>query len=200
MLQNVLGAIGNTPLIRLRAVSEATGCEIYDKAEFLNPWESIKDRTALSIVRDAESRGELKPGGVIVEGTVADTGIGLTGVGNPIGYRTVIVIPGTQSAEKFDLLRVYVAEVHPVPTIPRSDRGNFIHVAERMAGKPAKTEPAGVLWVNQFDNTGNRDMHYRTTGQEIRTQTDSRIDGFVCSVGTGVRSKASARPLTTVHN
>jgi cysteine synthase A len=185
MLRNVLGTIGNTPLVRLRAVSEATGCEVYGKAEFLNPGGSIKDRTALGIVRDAESRGELKPGGVIVDGTAGNTGIGLALVGNALGYRTVIVIPETQSVEKFDLLRVYGAEVHPVPAKPYSDPGNFIHVAKRMACKRAETEPAGVLWANQFDNTANRDMHYRTTAQEIWAQTDGGIDGFVCSVGTG---------------
>jgi cysteine synthase A len=184
-LQNVIDTIGNTPLIRLRAVLAATGCEIFGKAEFLNPGGSVKDRAALCIVRDAESRRELEPGGVIVDGTAGNTGIGLALVGNGLGYRTVIVIPETQSVEKLDLLRLYGADVRPVPAKPYSDPGNFIHVAERLARELAASEPRGVLWANQFDNTANRDTHYRTTAREIWEQTDGRIDGFICSVGTG---------------
>ncbi len=185
LTQNLIDTIGNTPLIRLRAVSDASGCEIYGKAEFLNPGGSIKDRAALGIVRDAESRGALGPGGVIVDGTAGNTGIGLALVGNALGYRTVIVIPDTQSVEKLDLLRLYAAEVHPVPAKPYSDPGNFVHVSERLAGELAQTEPNGAFWANQFDNTANRDTHYRTTAREIWEQTDGHIDGFVCSVGTG---------------
>jgi cysteine synthase A len=180
-----IDAIGNTPLIRLRAASELTGCEIYGKAEFLNPGGSVKDRAALGIVRDAQRRGTLRPGGVIVEGTAGNTGIGLALVGNALGYRCVIVVPDTQSREKIDMLRLCGAELRLVPARPYSDPENFIHVSERLACELAATEPNGAVWANQFDNTANRRMHQQTTGPEIRTQTQGRIDGFICAVGTG---------------
>jgi cysteine synthase A len=180
-----VGAIGETPLIRLRRASEATGCEILGKAEFLNPGGSVKDRAALAIVEDAERRGLLKPGGVVVEGTAGNTGIGLALVGNARGYRTVIVIPDTQSREKKDFLRLIGAEVREVPAVAYKDPGNYVHVSRRLAEDLAQTEPNGAIWANQFDNVANRDGHYRTTGAEIWRQTDGKVDGFVCSVGTG---------------
>jgi cysteine synthase A len=180
-----VGAIGETPLIRLRRASEATGCEILGKAEFLNPGGSVKDRAALAIVEDAEKRGLLKPGGVVVEGTAGNTGIGLALVGNARGYRTVIVIPDTQSREKKDFLRLIGAEVREVPAVAYKDPGNYVHVSRRLAEDLAQTEPNGAIWANQFDNVANRDGHYRTTGAEIWRQTDGHVDGFVCSVGTG---------------
>ena len=180
-----VGAIGETPLIRLRRASEATGCEILGKAEFLNPGGSVKDRAALAIVEDAEKRGLLKPGGVVVEGTAGNTGIGLALVGNARGYRTVIVIPDTQSREKKDFLRLIGAEVREVPAVAYKDPGNYVHVSRRLAEDLAQTEPNGAIWANQFDNVANRDGHYRTTGAEIWRQTDGKVDGFVCSVGTG---------------
>lgn len=178
-------AVGNTPLIRLRLASELTGCDILGKAEFMNPGGSVKDRAALYIVLDAEARGELHPGGVIVEGTAGNTGIGLALVGNARGYRTVVVIPQTQSQEKKDTLRLYGAELREVPAVPYSDPNNYVHVAERLALELAATEPDGVLYANQWDNLSNRDAHVRSTGPEIWRQTDGRIDGFVCSIGTG---------------
>jgi cysteine synthase A len=178
-------AVGNTPLIRLRKASEMTGCEILGKAEFLNPGGSVKDRAALYIVLDAEARGELRPGGVIVEGTAGNTGIGLALVGNARGYRTVVVIPQTQSQEKKDALRLYGAELREVPAAPYSDPNNYVHVAERLALELASGEPNGVLYANQWDNLSNRDAHVRSTGPEIWRQTDGRIDGFICSIGTG---------------
>jgi cysteine synthase A len=180
-----VGAIGETPLIRLRRASEATGCEILGKGEFLNPGGSVKDRAALAIVEDAEQRGLLKPGGVVVEGTAGNTGIGLALVGNARGYRTVIVIPDTQSREKKDFLRLIGAEVREVPAVAYKDPGNYVHVSRRLAEDLAQTEPNGAIWANQFDNVANRDGHYRTTGAEIWRQTDGKVDGFVCSVGTG---------------
>ncbi len=177
--------IGNTPLVRLNAVSEATGCEILGKCEFMNPGGSVKDRAALYIVRDAERKGLLKPGGVIVEGTAGNTGIGLTLVGNALGYRTVIVIPETQSQEKKDTLRLVGAEVIEVPAKPYSDPGNYVHVSERKALELSQSEPNGALWANQFDNTANRDAHLEGTAQEIWAQTDGKVDGFICAVGTG---------------
>ncbi|HEY2388116.1 MAG TPA: cysteine synthase A [Candidatus Binatia bacterium] len=179
------GAIGNTPLIRLRAASEATGCTILGKAEFLNPGGSVKDRAALSIIRAAEDAGQLEPGGLIVEGTAGNTGIGLTLVGNARGYRTLIVIPETQSQEKKDTLRMCGARLREVPAVPYRDPENYVHVAARLADELAKTEPAGVLYANQWDNLANRDAHYRTTGPEIWRQTDGRVDAFVCAIGTG---------------
>jgi cysteine synthase A len=175
----LLGAIGNTPLIRLRRASELTGCEILGKAEFLNPGGSVKDRAALYIILDAEKRGLLKPGGVIVEGTAGNTGIGLALVGNARGYRTVIVIPDTQSQEKKDMLRLCGAELREVPAVPYKDPNNYVHVSERLAGE------LGAFWANQWDNTANRDGHYRSTGPEIWQQTGGKIDGFTCAIGTG---------------
>ena len=174
-----VGAIGNTPLIRLRGPSEATGCNVLGKAEFLNPGGSVKDRAALYIILDAEQRGVLKPGGVIVEGTAGNTGIGLALVGNARGYRTVIVIPETQSQEKKDMLRLCGAELREVPAVPYKDPNNYVHVSERLA------KEMGAFWANQWDNTANRDGHYRSTGPEIWEQTDGRVDGFTCAIGTG---------------
>jgi cysteine synthase A len=179
------GAIGNTPLIQLKKASEATGCTILGKAEFLNPGGSVKDRAALFIVLDAESRGILEPGGVIVEGTAGNTGIGLALVGNARGYRTVIVIPETQSQEKKDMLRLCGAELREVPAAPYKNPNNYIHVAERLARELAEAEPCGVLYANQWDNLANRESHYRTTGPEIWQQTGGRVDGFICAIGTG---------------
>ncbi len=178
-------SIGNTPLIRLRRASEATGCTILGKAEFLNPGGSVKDRAALGIVLDAEAKGQIRPGGVIVEGTAGNTGIGLALVGNVRGYRTVIVIPDTQSQEKRDMLRLCGADLREVPAVPYKDPNNYVHVSERLARELAETEPNGVIWANQFDNVANRRNHYETTGPEIWRQTDGKVDAFVCSVGTG---------------
>ncbi|MBX3517030.1 MAG: cysteine synthase A [Rhodospirillales bacterium] len=177
--------IGNTPLIRLRRASDATGCEILGKAEFLNPGGSVKDRAALAIVRDAERRGQLKPGGVIVEGTAGNTGIGLALVGNALGYRTVIVIPDTQSQEKKDMLRLSGADVREVPAVPYSNPDNYVKVSGRLAAEMAAAEPNGAIWANQFDNVANREGHRTTTGPEIWRQTEGRVDGFICAVGTG---------------
>jgi cysteine synthase A len=174
-----VGSIGNTPLIRLRGPSEATGCNVLGKAEFLNPGGSVKDRAALYMVLDAEKRGELRPGGTIVEGTAGNTGIGLALVGNARGYRTVIVIPNTQSQEKKDMLRLCGAELREVPAVPYKDPNNYVHVSERLA------KEIGAFWANQWDNTANRDGHYRSTGPEIWQQTDGRVDGFTCAIGTG---------------
>jgi cysteine synthase A len=179
------GTVGNTPLIRLRKASELTGCTILGKAEFLNPGGSVKDRAALYIILDAEERGLLKPGGVIVEGTAGNTGIGLALVGNARGYRTVIVIPDTQSQEKKDMLRLCGAELREVPAVPYKNPENYVHVSERLAKELAAKEPNGVLWANQWDNTANRDGHYRSTGPEIWEQTGGKVDGFTCAIGTG---------------
>lgn len=178
-------AIGHTPLIKLRHVSALTGCEIYGKAEFLNPGGSVKDRAALAIVLDAERGGALRPGGVIVEGTAGNTGIGLTVVGNARGYRTVIVIPQTQSQEKKDLLRLGGATLYEVPAVPYKNPNNYVHVAQRLAEHLGRTEPNGAIWAQQFDNVANRQGHYETTGQEIWRQTDGKVDGFVAAIGTG---------------
>jgi len=178
-------AIGNTPLIKLRRASEETGCAILGKAEFLNPGGSVKDRAALFIVLDAEKRGVLRPGGIIVEGTAGNTGIGLALVGNARGYRTVIVIPETQSQEKKDMLRLCGAELREVPALPYKNPDNYVHVSERVAKELAESEPNGAIWANQWDNTANRDAHYKTTGPEIWSQTDGTVDGFVCAIGTG---------------
>ena len=180
-----LDSIGNTPLIRLKRASEATGCEILGKAEFLNPGGSVKDRAALAIVRDAERRGLLKPGGVIVEGTAGNTGIGLCLVGNALGYHTVIVMPETQSQEKKDMLRLIGADLRLVPAVPYANPGNYVRYSETLAQELAATEPNGVLWANQFDNVANRQGHYATTGQEIWRQTDGKVHAFTCAVGTG---------------
>ena len=178
-------SIGNTPLIKLRAASEATGCDIYGKAEFLNPGGSIKDRAALAIIQDAEERGQLRPGGVIVEGTAGNTGIGIALVANARGYRSVIVMPETQSQEKKDMLRLCGADLRLVPAVPYSNPDNYVRYSGRLAEEMAAKEPNGAVWANQFDNVANRDGHYRTTGPEIWTQTDGKVDGFTCSVGSG---------------
>src|ERR687884_18543 len=177
--------VGNTPLIKLRRASQLTGCEILGKAEFLNPGGSVKDRAALYIILDAEKRGLLRPGGVIVEGTAGNTGIGLALVGNARGYRTVIVIPDTQSQEKKDMLRLCGADLREVPAVPYKDPNNYVHVSQRLAEEFAAREPNGAIWANQFDNTANRTGHYETTGPEIWEQTDGKVDGFTCAVGTG---------------
>jgi cysteine synthase len=182
---DALAAIGNTPLIRLRRASDATGCEIFGKAEFFNPGQSVKDRAALFIVKDAIARGALKPGGVIVEGTAGNTGIGLALVANALGFRTVIVIPQTQSQEKKDALRLYGAELIEVPAVPYRDPNNYVKLSGRIASQLARTEPAGAIWANQFDNIANRQAHVETTGPEIWEQTKGRVDGFVAAVGTG---------------
>jgi len=178
-------AVGNTPLIRLNRLSDQTGCEILAKAEFLNPGSSVKDRAALFIIRDAERRGTLKPGGLIVEGTAGNTGIGLALCANALGYRTRIVIPETQSQEKKDMLRLCGAQLVEVPAVPFKNPENYVHVATRMATELAKTEPNGVLYANQWDNTANRQAHIEGTGPEMWAQTDGSIDGFICAVGTG---------------
>ncbi len=180
-----IGSIGNTPLIRLTAASAATGCEILGKAEFLNPGGSVKDRAALYIVKDAEERGLLRPGGVIVEGTAGNTGIGLAMVANARGYRTVIVIPDTQSEEKMEMLRLCGADLRPVPAVPYANPNNYVKVSGRMAEALARTENAGAIWANQFDNVANRRAHIETTGPEIWEQTDGKVDAFICAVGTG---------------
>jgi cysteine synthase A len=185
MHRSVIDTIGNTPLIRLKRASEETGCEILGKAEFMNPGQSVKDRAGLFIIRDAEARGLLKPGGVIVEGTAGNTGIGLTVVAKALGYRTVIVIPDTQSQEKKDALRVLGAELIEVPAVPYKNPNNYVKVSGRLAEQLAKTEPNGGIWANQFDNIANRDGHIRTTAQEIWQQTGGKVDGFVSAVGTG---------------
>jgi cysteine synthase len=190
-----IGAIGNTPLVRLNGPSEATGCEIYGKAEYANPGGSVKDRAALYIVRDAEHQGLLKPGGVIVEGTAGNTGIGLSMVANALGYRTVIVIPQTQSQEKKDMLRLCGADLREVPAAPYRDSGNYVHVSERLAQELAASEPNGAIWANQFDNTANRQAHVETTGPEIWQQTAGKVDGFICAVGTGGTLAGTAATL-----
>ena len=183
--KDVLAAIGNTPLIRLRHASEATGCEILGKAEFMNPGQSVKDRAGLFIVRDAVARGLLRPGGVIVEGTAGNTGIGLAVVGNAMGFRTVIVIPETQSEEKKDALRLLGAELIQVPAVPYKDPNNYVKLSGRIAEQLAGSEPNGAVWANQFDNVANRQAHLEGTGPEIWRQTEGKVDGFVCAVGTG---------------
>ena len=182
---DVVATIGNTPLIRLNRASEQTGCEILGKAEFLNPGQSVKDRAALYIIRDAVERGTLRPGGVIVEGTAGNTGIGLALVGNALGFRTLIVIPETQSEEKKDALRLLGAEVVEVPAVPYKDANNYVKFSGRLAEQLAGTDAQGAIWANQFDNTANRRAHIETTGPEIWRQTDGGVDGFVCAVGTG---------------
>jgi cysteine synthase A len=181
----LLAAVGNTPLIKLREASERTGCTILGKAEFLNPGQSVKDRAALFIIRDAMQRGELRPGGVIVEGTAGNTGIGLALLGNALGLRTVIVIPDTQSQEKKDMLRLAGAELVEVPAVPYANPNNYVKVSGRLAERLAKSEPKGAVWANQFDNVANRQAHIETTGPEIWEQTGGNLHGFVCAVGTG---------------
>ncbi|MCZ6744472.1 MAG: cysteine synthase A [Alphaproteobacteria bacterium] len=180
-----IDTIGNTPLIRLKRASEETGCEILGKAEFLNPGGSVKDRAALFIVMDAEKRGTLKPGGVIVEGTAGNTGIGLALVGNALGYRSVIVIPDTQSQEKKDMLRLCGAELIEVPAVPYADDNNYVKYSGRLAEELDEKEPNGAIWANQFDNVANRQAHLEGTGPEIWEQTQGKVDGFICAIGTG---------------
>ena len=182
---DLAAAVGNTPLIRLKKASELTGCEILGKAEFMNPGQSVKDRAALFIIRDAIARGTLKPGGTIVEGTAGNTGIGLALVGASMGFRTVIVIPETQSQEKKDMLRLAGAELVQVPAAPYSNPNNYVRYSGRLAEELAKTDPNGVIWANQFDNVANRQAHIETTGPEIWAQTQGKVDGFICSVGSG---------------
>lgn len=177
--------IGNTPLIRLKKASDLTGCEILGKAEFLNPGGSVKDRAALYIIKDAEKRGLLKPGGVVVEGTAGNTGIGLALVGNARGYRTVIVMPESQSREKKDSLRLCGVDLRLVPAVPYRDPGNYVHASERLAANLAETEPNGAMWANQWDNLANCRAHYETTGPEIWRQTGGKVDAFICAIGTG---------------
>ena len=181
----IVEAIGNTPLIKLERVSAATGCTILGKAEFMNPGQSVKDRAALFIIQDAVKKGTLKPGGVIVEGTAGNTGIGLALVGNAMGFRSVIVIPETQSSEKKDTLRLCGAELVEVPAVPYSNPNNYVKLSGRLAEQLAKTEKNGAIWANQFDNVANRQGHIETTGPEIWRQTDGKVDGFVSAVGTG---------------
>ena len=182
---NVIEAIGRTPLIRLRRASEVSGANIYGKAEFLNPGQSVKDRAALGMIRDAERSGRLKPGGVIVEGTAGNTGIGLAVVGNALGYRTVIVMPRTQSQEKKDAVRSLGAKLVEVDAVAYANPNHYVKFSARLAEEMAKTEPLGEVWANQFDNVANRRAHYETTGPEIWEQTDGKVDGFICAVGSG---------------
>ncbi|MFQ6552132.1 cysteine synthase A [Aestuariibius insulae] len=185
LLPDLAAAIGNTPLIRLNGPSEATGCDIYGKAEFMNPGQSVKDRAALYIIKDAVARGELKPGGTIVEGTAGNTGIGLALVGASMGFKTVIVIPETQSQEKKDMIRLAGAELVQVPAAPYRNPNNYVRYSGRLAKELAKREPNGAIWANQFDNTANRQAHIETTAPEIWEQTNGQVDGFICAVGSG---------------
>ncbi len=182
---DVVASIGHTPMIKLRKASELTGCTILAKAEYANPGGSVKDRTAKFIIEDAERKGRLKPGGVIVEGTAGNTGIGLTVVGNAKGYRTVIVVPETQSQEKKDLLRLLGADLREVKAVAAADPNHYVKFSQRLAEELARTEPNGAIWANQFDNVANRDGHARETAEEIWNDVDGRIDGFVSAVGTG---------------
>src|SRR6202165_5224015 len=181
----IIEAIGNTPLIKLERVSAATGCAILGKAEFMNPGQSVKDRAALFIIQDAVERGELRPGGVIVEGTAGNTGIGLALVANALGFRTVIVIPETQSLEKKDMLRLCGAQLIEVPAVPYSNPNNYVKLSGRLAEQLAKTDSNGAIWANQFDNIANRQAHIETTAPEIWEQTGGKVDGFVASAGSG---------------
>lgn len=182
---NIIEAIGRTPLVRLRRASELTGANIYGKAEFLNPGQSVKDRAALGMIRDAEKSGKLKPGGLIVEGTAGNTGIGLAVVGNALGYRTVIVMPRTQSQEKKDAVRSLGARLVEVDAVPYANPNHYVKYSARLADELAQSEPNGAVWANQFDNTANRNAHYETTGPEIWEQTAGKVDGFICAVGSG---------------
>lgn len=183
--RNLAEAIGNTPLIRLNKASEETGCEIWGKAEFMNPGQSVKDRAALYIIKDAIARGDLRPGGTIVEGTAGNTGIGLALVGASMGFKTVIVIPETQSQEKKDMIRLAGAELVQVPAAPYSNPNNYVRYSGRLAEEMARNSNEGVIWANQFDNTANRQAHIETTGPEIWEQTGGKVDGFICAVGSG---------------
>jgi cysteine synthase A len=191
----IVEAIGNTPLITLKHASEKTGCRILGKAEFMNPGQSVKDRAALFIIQDAVRRGALRPGGTIVEGTAGNTGIGLALVGNALGFRTVIVIPETQSQEKKDMLRLAGAELVEVPAVPYSNPNNYVKVSGRLAEDLARTDPNGAVWANQFDNVANRQAHIETTGPEIFAQTGGKVDGFICAVGTGGTLAGTAMAL-----
>ena len=182
---NMIDAIGNTPLIKLKKASELSGCNILGKAEFMNPGQSVKDRAALQIIRDAEAKGQLKPGGTIVEGTAGNTGIGIALVANVLGYKSVIVIPETQSQEKKDMLRLCGAELIEVPAVPYRDENNYVKYSGRLAEKLGSESENGAVWANQFDNTANRDAHIMTTGPEVWSQTDGKVDGFTCAIGTG---------------
>jgi cysteine synthase A len=193
--RSVLDAIGNTPLIRLNRASALTGCEILGKAEFMNPGQSVKDRAALYIVRDAEARGLLRPGGRIVEGTAGNTGIGLAMVGKALGYRSTIVIPRTQSQEKKDAIRLYGAELVEVDAVPYSNPDNYVRYSGRLAEELARTDPNGAIWANQFDNVANRQAHVETTGPEIWRQTEGKVDGFICAVGSGGTLSGVAQAL-----
>jgi cysteine synthase A len=193
--KDVIAAIGNTPLIRLNRASEATGCEILGKAEFLNPGQSVKDRAALFIIQDAVAKGTLRPGGTIVEGTAGNTGIGLALIGNAMGFRSVIVIPDTQSQEKKDALKLLGAQLIEVPAVPYRDPNNYVRLSGRLAEELAKSEPHGAIWANQFDNVANREAHIVSTGPEIWRQTGGKVDGFVCSVGTGGTLAGTAMAL-----
>ena len=184
-IRNIEDLVGDTPLIRLKGPSEETGCEIFGKAEFLNPGQSIKDRAALYIIKDAEKKGLLKKGGTIVEGTAGNTGIGLSIIGNSLGYKTVIVIPETQTQEKKDAIRFTGAELIEVPAVPYTDENNYIKYSGRLAKDLDKKLKNGAYWANQFDNIANKEAHIKTTGPEIWDQTDGNIDGFVCAIGTG---------------
>ena len=182
---NMIDAIGDTPLIKLKKASELTGCNILGKAEFMNPGQSVKDRAALQIIRDAKAKGQLKPGGTIVEGTAGNTGIGIALVANALGYKSVIVIPETQSQEKKDMLRLCGAELIEVPAVPYRDDNNYVKYSGRLAEKLASESQNGAIWANQFDNTANRDAHIMTTGPEVWSQTEGKVDGFTCAIGTG---------------
>jgi cysteine synthase len=182
---SIVDAIGRTPLIRLRRASELTGCEIWAKAEFMNPGQSVKDRAALQIIRRAEAEGRLRPGGLIVEGTAGNTGIGLATVGSALGYRTAIVIPRTQSEEKKAALRLLGAELVEVDAVPYANPNNYVHVSRRLAEERAASEPNGAIWADQFDNLANREAHFLTTGPEIFHQTGGTVDGFICAIGSG---------------
>lgn len=183
--KDLVDLIGNTPLVKLKKVSEETGCDIYGKCEFMNPGQSVKDRAALFIIRDAIARGALAPGGTIVEGTAGNTGIGIGLVGAAMGFRTIIVIPETQSQEKKDMIRIAGAELVEVPAVPYKNPNNYVKYSGRLAAEIAKTDPKGAIWANQFDNTANRQAHIETTGPEIWDQTDGKVDGVVCAVGSG---------------
>ncbi|WP_373235843.1 cysteine synthase A [Cohaesibacter celericrescens] len=196
---DVMAAIGNTPLIRLNGASNLTGCEILGKAEFLNPGQSVKDRAALYIIRDAIESGALRPGGTIVEGTAGNTGIGLALLANAMGFKTVIVIPETQSQEKKDMLRLAGATLVEVPAVPYRNPNNYVKVSQRLAEQLAKTEANGAIWANQFDNVANRQAHVETTAEEIWAQTDGKVDGFICAVGTGGTLAGTAKGLRA-HN
>lgn len=193
--KDLAAAVGNTPLIRLRGPSEMTGCEILGKAEFLNPGQSVKDRAALYIIRDAIAQGLLQPGGTIVEGTAGNTGIGLALVGASMGFKTVIVIPETQSQEKKDMLRLAGAELVQVPAAPYKNPNNYVRYSSRLAAQLAKSEPNGAIWANQFDNVANRLAHVETTGPEIWDQTGGKVDGFICAVGSGGTLAGTAMAL-----